>query len=143
MGNARADNPNVQRAREHERAQDRYAPPVARKDHDSHRADGEAECDNIQERGDQAGAGALSNAPQRSRADCCAQRLGAWRSDSEGDRASSCAEACEVADRGCVCKGDGAVGGGGEEGLRERVGEVRERVGALLVVEAGGEDEHV
>lgn len=64
MGNARADNPNVQRAREHERAQDRYAPPVARKDHDSHRADGEAERDDIQERGDQTGAGGLANAPQ-------------------------------------------------------------------------------
>lgn len=35
------------------------------------------------------------------------------------------------------------MGGGGEEGLRERVREVRERLGALLIVQAGGEDEHV
>lgn len=35
------------------------------------------------------------------------------------------------------------MGGSGEEGLRERVGEIRERVGALLIVEARGEDEHV
>lgn len=35
------------------------------------------------------------------------------------------------------------MGGVGEEGLRERVGEVRERVGTLLIVQARGEDEHV